>query len=56
MKHMSMMLDFFILLDTVRTVLRGGAARRGAEALKQIEQLSGEPEPEPITLGLPQTV
>jgi len=56
MKHMSMMLDFFILLDTVRTVLRGGAARRGAEALKRIEQLTGEPEPEPITLGLPQAV
>lgn len=56
MKHMSLMLDFFILLDTVRTVLRGGALRQGAEALKKIEQMCGEPPSEPITLGLPQTV
>jgi exopolysaccharide biosynthesis polyprenyl glycosylphosphotransferase len=55
MKHMSMMLDFFILLDTVRTVLRGGARRQGAEALRLIEQLSRVQEPAPINLGLPQT-
>jgi len=40
MKHMSLMLDLFILLDTVRTVVRGGAPRRGAEALRHIELLS----------------
>lgn len=55
MKHMSLMLDFFILLDTVRTVLRGGALRQGAEALQKIEQMCGEPLPAPIHLGLPQT-
>ena len=55
MKHMSMMLDFFILLDTVRTVLRGGACRHGAEALRQIEQLTQVQPPAPIDLGLPQT-
>jgi hypothetical protein len=55
MKHMSMMLDFFILLDTVRTVLRGGARRQGTEALRLIEQLSRVQEPAPINLGLPQT-
>lgn len=55
MKHMSMMLDFFILLDTVRTVLHGGACRHGAEALRQIEQLSLVQAPTPIDLGLPQT-
>lgn len=54
MKHMSMMLDFFILLDTVRTVLRGGACRHGAEALRQIEQLTQVQPPAPIDLGLPQ--
>ena len=40
MKHMSLMLDVFILLDTVRTILRGGAAQRGAEALRQIEAMA----------------
>jgi lipopolysaccharide/colanic/teichoic acid biosynthesis glycosyltransferase len=40
MKHMSLMLDLFILLDTVRTVVRGGAQRRGGEALRHIELLS----------------
>jgi lipopolysaccharide/colanic/teichoic acid biosynthesis glycosyltransferase len=28
MKHMSLVLDLFILLDTMRTVLRGGATAR----------------------------
>ncbi len=40
LKHMSLMLDLFILLDTVRTILRGGAGRRGTEALLQIEKLA----------------
>jgi exopolysaccharide biosynthesis polyprenyl glycosylphosphotransferase len=55
MKHMSMMLDFFILLDTVRIILRGGACRHGAEALRKIEQLTQVQPPAPIELGLPQS-
>jgi exopolysaccharide biosynthesis polyprenyl glycosylphosphotransferase len=39
MKHMSLMLDLFILLDTVRTVLRGGAKRRSNSTLFEIDRL-----------------
>jgi hypothetical protein len=43
MKHMSLLLDLFILLDTIRTVLRGGARRRTTVALVEIERLMAEP-------------
>lgn len=39
MKHMSLMLDLFILLDTIRTVLRGGAKRQSTKALVEIEKI-----------------
>ncbi len=42
-KHMSLLLDLFILLDTIRTVLRGGARRRTTVALVEIERLMAEP-------------
>lgn len=45
MKHMSLMLDLFILLDTVRTILRGGAKRRTTGALFEIERLMADEVP-----------
>jgi len=59
MKHMSLFLDVFILLDTVRIVLAGGAtpARRApteADSLQEWERLKGEqnsPAKEPLVLG-----
>jgi len=39
LKHMSLMLDLFILLDTVRTILRGGAKRRSTGILVEIEEM-----------------
>jgi lipopolysaccharide/colanic/teichoic acid biosynthesis glycosyltransferase len=41
LKHMSLVLDFFVLLDTIRAVVRGGAPTRrtGREALQVLRGL-----------------
>lgn len=36
-KHMSLSLDAFILLDTIKTVVRGGASERRGARLAQFE-------------------
>ena len=45
MKHMSVVLDVFILLDTIRTVISGGAVARetGRQALRGLKAAATRP-------------
>jgi hypothetical protein len=45
MKHMSLVLDLFILLDTLRTVIGGGAVARetGRQALSGLKAAAPPP-------------
>ncbi len=43
MKHMSVFLDFFILLDTIRIVFLGGAAKGPGKQLGEFSRLLAEP-------------
>lgn len=46
MKHMSLVLDFFILLETVRTVIAGGARDAGA-VVRGMQEIKKAAAPEP---------
>jgi lipopolysaccharide/colanic/teichoic acid biosynthesis glycosyltransferase len=46
MKHMTLTLDMFVLLDTVRIVLTGGVSQRALDDADSREQMVGTPQEE----------